>query len=837
METGVNHQARLQSLARLLQVPLRSRFHSTPIQLQCALKQGDLLVLGQHRPDSDLDQRQIFEVLQETIQGLPHAAISELFDTASSTIKVRCYLRILGQKQPYAAHSFTYACIAPVVSGIPSLEEPEEEPITDTSTAVIGEQSDRSSVLTESTKELAPDESRQFSPLENLTEAAEEPVEDESRQFSPLENLTEAAEEPVGDEPEQFSPLENLTAAAEQPEPEEFGQFSPLQDLSGFTEEPEPDEPEQFSPIENLTATAEQLEPEEFDQLSPLEDLTGSREEPEPEELGQFSLIDNLIDSGEEPEPEEFGYFAPLEDLTGSTEEFELDEIEQFSPIENLTATAEEPELEEFEQFSSIGNLTAAAEQPEPDEPEPVLPLEDRLQLAELTEDEQLPSVPDIEEPALPTRSGFLRPGPWVWAAIAVGLGAVALASAATWLLSRPCLVGECQPIKVAQELDQAVEQQFRATKSSQDLQQIQQQLKDLMLQLDSIPAWTGKHQEVEQWQQALRSHSIILDQILMAEARAEEATQKGQTIPQSVARWQEVQSLWQQAIDQMRSIPNTSSLSTFAQQQLASYEASLKTAEQWLEKEQRAAKHLNDSKSVAKVAEKWQNDAQNPEQWQKVQVTWQVVINALSQIPNDTSSYAEAQQLLKEYQPILMEVRNRTSQEQSANQAFLQAVSLAQQAKRLEQQNQWSQAISTWKQALNSARNVSQNTFFHEQAQPLLPSYNASLKQAEARFQVAVVQQRVRSDMSRICSGLPRICSYTMTNDAIQVQFTPEYERALKTAFILGQGHQETLGNTVHHLETLQDALQTVANNAGLAVEVYGANSKELIGSFGPKG
>jgi hypothetical protein len=627
METGVNHQARLQSLARLLQAHLRSRFHSTPIQLQCAVKQGELFVLGQHPPDSDLDRRQVFGVLQAAMEELPGDTIAPLFDATPATVTVRFYLRVLGQKQPYAAHTFEYAPVVEV-----DMLFPEEEVDAD----AIAEQ-----VATEA----------------------------------------EAAE---------GEPALMLAQATQEPGAEDAGQL---------------------------------------------------------------------------------------------------------------------------------------------------LPLDERLQLPELEEEEKVSLAPEIEEPTLPRRTSSFRVKPWFWVAIAAGTGVVAFVSAAAWMFSRPCMVGACQPIEAAQSLEQQAEQQLRTAKSGQDLQQIQQQLTEVTQQLEKVPSWAGRYREAEQWQQALRSRSELLDQVLTAENRATEAIQKGQTLPQPATTWQDVRSQWQQAIAQMETIPQTSPLFAFAQQRLAVYQNSLSVTNQRLSKEQQAAKKLTAAKSVAKVAEARQGVAQNPEGWQKAQVTWQVAVNALNQIPNDTTSYTEAQQLLADYQPKLMAVRDRATQEQTANRAYLQAVNLAQRAKTLEQQNQWSQAVATWRQALSSARQVPQNTFFYEQAQPLIASYTNSLKQAEDQFRSAVALQRVRADLNRICSGNPRVCTYTLTNEAIRVQFTPAHRRALQTAFLVGQaGNKEALGSTIHHLETLENALQTIANNSGLPVELYSPDNNELIRSYDPQ-
>ena len=192
----------------------------------------------------------------------------------------------------------------------------------------------------------------------------------------------------------------------------------------------------------------------------------------------------------------------------------------------------------------------------------------------------------------------------------------------------------------------------------------------------------------------------------------------------------------------------------------------------------------------------------------------------------------------MSDYQPKLAATRDRATQEQLAQKAFNQAIGLAQRAEAAQTRNQWSQAVANWKDALTNIKQVPDNTAYAELAQPLVASYSTAVQQAEAQLEVAAARQRTRDDLNRICTGSPRMCTYAIANDVIRVQFTSAYERKLRTAFIIGQsGDRGTLGGAVNHIETLQTALQTVTDNAGLPLEVYSADGSELIGSFNPKG
>ncbi|HEY9655913.1 MAG TPA: hypothetical protein V6C50_10510, partial [Crinalium sp.] len=295
---------------------------------------------------------------------------------------------------------------------------------------------------------------------------------------------------------------------------------------------------------------------------------------------------------------------------------------------------------------------------------------------------------------------------------------------------------------------------------------------------------------------------------------------------------------LWREAIAQLQTISQSNPLYIYAQTRSTAYAANLAAIGKLSLAEQQAQKKLGAAKETAKTAAARQGIAQTSENWQLAQVTWQVAINTLRQIPSSTTSYAEAQRLLSDYQPKLAAARDRATQEQLAQKAFNQAIGLAQRAEAAQTRNQWSQAVANWKDALTNIKQVPNNTAYAELAQPLVTSYSTAAQQAEAQLEVAAARQRTRDDLNRICTGSPRMCTYAIDNDVIRVQFTSGYERKLRTAFILGQsGDRGTLGGAVNHIETLQTALQTITDNAGLPLEVYSADGSELIGSFNPKG
>ena len=84
-----------------LEALLQKRLHSEPLQLaplqvRCLLKDGTLIVLVEH-PESVMPyQKRTFGVLEQTIRE--HNCLG--------SSRVLTYMRVLGQKQPYAFNIF-----------------------------------------------------------------------------------------------------------------------------------------------------------------------------------------------------------------------------------------------------------------------------------------------------------------------------------------------------------------------------------------------------------------------------------------------------------------------------------------------------------------------------------------------------------------------------------------------------------------------------------------------------------------------------------------------------------------------------------------------------------
>jgi hypothetical protein len=428
---------------------------------------------------------------------------------------------------------------------------------------------------------------------------------------------------------------------------------------------------------------------------------------------------------------------------------------------------------------------------------------------------------------------------PWIVAGSIVSL----ISFLGGWfILSRPCLLGSCEPFQMAQQLSQESSQTLRNAKSWHDLRTAQQQIFETNRLLDRVPAWSAQHREAEVLLQTQLSQATTLNQLLTIEAKADIAIQKSRNVPQPVKEWQAIQTIWQDAIAQLKSTPANSPLQPFVGGQLTKYQENLAAIEQYIVAEQQAQKLLQSAKSAEKLAETRQDSAQSLENWQLVQATWQTAVNALKQIPASTTSHTAVKPLLTDYEEKLATVRDRLDQEQIATKAYAQATSLAASARASESQNQWSRSVYLWQEALTHAKRIAPGTQRHAEAQALIIAYTNALQAAQTQLQGAVTAQKAleqtREDLDRICAGTPKTCTYSLETDLIRIRYTAAYEQALKTAFAAGQsGDYGALGGAVNHVETLQTALQTLASHAGLPIEVYSADGSELMGSFNPGG
>lgn len=399
--------------------------------------------------------------------------------------------------------------------------------------------------------------------------------------------------------------------------------------------------------------------------------------------------------------------------------------------------------------------------------------------------------------------------------------------SMSLFLLSRPCVLGECKAIPQAQELSQASLKRMQNPQSGKEVLEAQEQLIDAIRLLESIPFWSGHHGKAQELVTAYKAQADKVEQMVKALKTAARAAYKSDNPPHPASRWIEIQSMWREAIAQLEQLPTNSNLQPLAQEKIKAYKANLGQTNQRLIKERQSQARLQEAKDAALIAEARQGVAQSLEHWRLVYATWQTAIKRLKQIPQGTTAYEEAQRLSALYLPKVAVARERKTQEQFSANSYNQGLRLAQLAQNAQVENQWSVALTHWRNALANINQVPRDTFYYGKAKSLLGSYSTALKQTQGRLQWAVKIQQTRSDLQQTCTGKMQVCNFAITNNVIQVRLTPAYTKLVRQAAQAAQtkGDSNSQAGIVKHIMTLGEALEAISDNARMRLEVYDAD------------
>lgn len=310
-------------------------------------------------------------------------------------------------------------------------------------------------------------------------------------------------------------------------------------------------------------------------------------------------------------------------------------------------------------------------------------------------------------------------------------IGVSSIVLGATYLLTRPCVVGSCRLLQASYQTNRQVRQFIRQATTKSQLEQARSQLLGTMVLLRSIPPWSPHYSEASRQLQAYQAKAANLEHLVAALTHASLAHQQVNP-PHSIAEWSEVRSHWQRAINQLVQIPPDSVAYPLAAAKLPVYRAALATIEHHYKTEQRATEHLAEAKRIAQVATARQTLAQNPEGWQVVTATWSRAINQLRGIPSYTLAYQDVATLLRQYQQQVAYAQQRYVTEVAMEKLYRTATDLGDQARQFQQQQQWSEAQQTWQAAISQAQQIPADSFYHSSAQALIHAYRSELDQVE---------------------------------------------------------------------------------------------------------
>ncbi|AKG24382.1 hypothetical protein IJ00_01415 [Calothrix sp. 336/3] len=410
-------------------------------------------------------------------------------------------------------------------------------------------------------------------------------------------------------------------------------------------------------------------------------------------------------------------------------------------------------------------------------------------------------------------------------------LALVVLMGTGTYLLTRPCVLSGCKQLQDAQELQRQLQQKSGSLKSEKELSGLEKRLTEVGEELKVIPAWSPSGGEAATLAANLSEQAQIINQVQQALKAGSVAIEKSQAPAKNLQDLQSRQQMWRQAIAPLEAVKPNSPAYDLIQPKLAVYRVGLQAINQQLQTEERWLQKLAAAQKVAQAATQREGTAKTLQDWQRVQFTWQIAVNALSPIPQTSSAYPEAQRLLTEYKPKLSVNRDRATRELLAAKTYNQAISAAAQARTYGEQKQWQKAVVYWNQALTSIKQVTPGSIYANQSQNLLDSYSTSLRQAEEQLQMATVQQKNQTDLEKTCSGTVRICNYTIDERGIIVNITPEYEQTLAANINAAktQNDATTFNSVTNHLQILQQALEVISDNANLPLVVYDAQGQQI--------
>jgi len=392
------------------------------------------------------------------------------------------------------------------------------------------------------------------------------------------------------------------------------------------------------------------------------------------------------------------------------------------------------------------------------------------------------------------------------------------------YVLTRPCVIGQCKAIVEAQNLRELSTKTLQNPQSGQEVLEAQQQLKDAINLLEAIPPWSKEYTKAKQILKTYHHQNQDLDQMVTALKMAARASYKSQNPPHSASKWIEIQNLWREAIAQLEQLPKNSKLQPLAQAKIKGYKLNLEQIKQRLVQERKAIQTLQASKDAALIAQARQGVAQEAAHWQLVYSTWQTALNSLQQIPQGTTTYTEAQKLLESYRPKMAAARDRKTQEKIAVNAYKKGIRFAQIAKNFQEDNQWSAAVTNWRNALTHVSQVPSDTFYYSKAQSLVKPYKSGLEQAQGKLRSAVKVQQARRDLNQICSGKSQVCRYSINTNTIKVRLALSYVQKIKQTAMSAdaKGDYKTRASLVDHISKLQEALETVSDNARIRLEIY---------------
>ena len=255
--------------------------------------------------------------------------------------------------------------------------------------------------------------------------------------------------------------------------------------------------------------------------------------------------------------------------------------------------------------------------------------------------------------------------------------------------------------------------------------------------QMDQIPQETLAGKTAQTNLKAYkRDFEKVAGSTLIAAAQefAMQAEKAGQNPSLSSSEAQQVENLWEEAINRLKQVSLQDAGYLEAQKLLATYQTNLAKVQTKLQ----APSNVNSDKLIAAgqqfafaAATLGQKPPHPAEKWQQIESLWEKAIDRLEKIQLEDPGYGKAQELLATYQTNLGTVQTRLKMEQYSVEALKGAQEQIQNLTASSPSDR-NQIISQMQEIINQLQTVKSGTTAYSEAQNLLQS--AQKKLASAR-------------------------------------------------------------------------------------------------------
>ena len=459
---------------------------------------------------------------------------------------------------------------------------------------------------------------------------------------------------------------------------------------------------------------------------------------------------------------------ARSEEISGETEEIDG----EADTVGDLSLREYDPEAYE-DQYAQ-----ARYEDEESYEDDPVYYLDHD---EEEEEEELIEEVAEIDEREVQRQreqwQKQSRKNPWIFA----GAAGFALVGALAFVATRPCTVGSCDRIQVAQTTSEEAIRDLRIDNSQKSVIATKKQLKNSIRMLKPIPVWSPHYRQARADLPEYESQVRSLDLVAEAQGKAYQAAKDSQNPPHPVKKWQSIANDWLAAVNLLKSVPADSPIKELAESKLTEYRANRATILVRIDAEAKAEVGLIQAQNNAGLGTKQRDAATSAEDWEKALDSWEAAVTNLNQIPQGTNAHAEAQDLLPEYIEQLEEVRARAEREISADESLVEAKQLASAAQRTEVEEQWSVSLDNWRRAYSELQEIPDGTLAYAEAKALANIYAAELSKAESNVQVALQFQTIEPSFFTACGvTATQTCTYSVRGGKIRMDLFEGYDAVI---------------------------------------------------------